>query len=215
MLNKPDSTAEVIAASLREMINRGELAEGTRLIERELASQFSVSRIPMREAIQQLEREGLVESQRNRGAAVSRLTARDVNEIYQLRALAEGEAIALSVMNRNDETLARAGLVHQLLETAQTPQKQGELNREFHHILYQGCNNGRLLKIIAELCAQIERYEQLQHRLLADTPVFQQQHAAILAAYRQGDAQLAREETVRHLASARQRVLEIIARQPG
>lgn len=67
MLTKPDSTADVIAASLREMINQGELPEGARLIERDLASQFAVSRIPLREAIQQLEREGIVETQRNRG----------------------------------------------------------------------------------------------------------------------------------------------------
>lgn len=51
------------------------------------ACQFSVSRIPMREAIQQLEREGLVEIYRNRGAVVKTLTAADVDEIYQLRAL--------------------------------------------------------------------------------------------------------------------------------
>lgn len=210
MQTKPDSTADVIAASLREMINQGELSEGARLIERELASQFSVSRIPMREAIQQLEREGLVETQRNRGAAVRRLTAEDVNEIYHLRALAEGEAIYRSTKIRDDETVARAALVHQLLAAAQSVQKQGELNREFHHILYRGCNNGRLLNLIAGLCSQIERYEHLQRRLLEDTPAFQQQHAAILAAFTRGDAEQAREETVRHLESARQVVLAIV-----
>ncbi|WP_455818291.1 GntR family transcriptional regulator [Pseudomonas cerasi] len=207
MLTKPDSTADVIAASLREMINQGELPEGARLIERDLASQFAVSRIPLREAIQQLEREGIVETQRNRGAAVKILTFDDVNEIYTLRALLEGEAIYHSVLRRDEETLARAGLVHQLLENAQSVQKQGELNREFHSLLYRGCHNGRLLKMIAELCAQIERYEHLQRRLLADTPVFQLEHAAILDACVRGDAQLAREATIRHIESARRVVL--------
>jgi len=207
MLTKPGSTADVIAASLRDMINQGELPEGARLIERELASQFAVSRIPLREAIQQLEREGIVETQRNRGAAVRTLTVDDVNEIYTLRALLEGEAIYHSVINRDEETLARAGLVHQLLENAGSVQKQGELNREFHTLLYRGCHNVRLLKMIAELCAQIERYEYLQRRLLADTPAFQHEHAAILDAYARGDAQQAREETVRHIESARQVVL--------
>lgn len=215
MLTKPGSTADVIAASLRDMINQGELPEGARLIERELASQFAVSRIPLREAIQQLEREGIVETQRNRGAAVRALTVDDVNEIYTLRALLEGEAIYHSVLNRNEETLARAGLVHQLLQNAVSVQKQGELNREFHTLLYRDCHNGRLLKMIAELCAQIERYEYLQRRLLADTPAFQHEHAAILDAYARGDAQQAREETVRHIESARQVVLAVMAEKHG
>lgn len=213
MLTKPGSTAEVIAASLRDMINQGELPDGARLIERELASQFAVSRIPLREAIQQLEREGIIETQRNRGAAVRALTVDDVNEIYTLRALLEGEAIYHSVIHRDEETLARAGLVHQLLESTVSVQKQGELNREFHTLLYRGCHNGRLLKMIAELCAQIERYEYLQRRLLADTPAFQHEHAAILDAYARGDAQQAREETIRHIESARQVVLTHVSLQ--
>ncbi|TDS98708.1 GntR family transcriptional regulator [Erwinia rhapontici] len=213
MLTKPGSTADVIAASLRDMINQGELPDGARLIERELASQFAVSRIPLREAIQQLEREGIVETQRNRGAAVRALTVDDVNEIYTLRALLEGEAIYQSVIHRDEETLARVRLVHQLLESTVSVQKQGELNREFHTLLYRGCHNGRLLKMIAELCAQIERYEYLQRRLLADTPAFQHEHAAILDAYARGDAQQAREETIRHIESARQVVLTRISLQ--
>lgn len=211
MLTKPDSTADVIATSLREMINLGELPEGARLIERELASQFAVSRIPLREAIQQLEREGIVETQRNRGAAVRTLTVDDVNEIYSLRALLEGEAMYHSVLNRDEETLARAGLVHQLLENTLSVQKQGELNREFHTLLYHACHNVRMLNMIAGLCAQIERYEHLQRRLLADTPMFQHEHAAILDAYARGDAQQAREATVRHIESARRVVLTLIS----
>ena len=213
MLTKTGSTADVIAASLRDMTNQGELPDGARLIERELASQFAVSRIPLREAIQQLEREGIVETQRNRGAAVRALTVDDVNEIYTLRALLEGEAIYHSVIHRDEETLARVRLVHQLLESTVSVQKQGELNREFHTLLYRGCHNGRLLKMIAELCAQIERYEYLQRRLLADTPAFQHEHAAILDAYARGDAQQAREETIRHIESARQVVLTRISLQ--
>lgn len=81
------------------------MRDGDRLVERDLACQFSVSRIPMREAIQQLEREGLVEIFRNRGAVVKTLTAADVDEIYQLRALLEGEAIFHSLENMDRKRL--------------------------------------------------------------------------------------------------------------
>jgi DNA-binding GntR family transcriptional regulator len=76
------STPDVLASELRKMINSGRLRDGERLVERDLASYFSVSRIPMREAIRQLERDGLVEIFRNRGAVVRTLSVEDLDEIY-------------------------------------------------------------------------------------------------------------------------------------
>jgi len=60
MEDKADSTADAVAASLRKLIASGEVEDGARLVERDLAERFSVSRIPMREALQKLEAEGLV-----------------------------------------------------------------------------------------------------------------------------------------------------------
>ncbi|WP_049014918.1 GntR family transcriptional regulator [Klebsiella quasipneumoniae] len=196
------STADILAGELKILINKGALRDGDRLVERDLACQFSVSRIPMREAIQQLEREGLVEIYRNRGAVVKTLTAADVDEIYQLRALLEGEAIFHSLKNMDPETLARAELVHQLLSSASEPEQQGSYNREFHELLYRKCNNQRLLKMIGELREQIERYELFQNRLLSDTLKFQDEHQQILMACQQNNPQEARAYTVKHILSA-------------
>ena len=196
------STADILASELKILINKGALRDGDRLVERDLACQFSVSRIPMREAIQQLEREGLVEIFRNRGAVVKTLTAADVDEIYQLRALLEGEAIFHSLENMDPETLARAELVHQLLSSASEPELLGRYNREFHELLYRKCNNQRLLKMIGELREQIERYELFQNRLLSDTLKFQDEHQQILMACQQNNPQEARAYTVKHILSA-------------
>ncbi|MEQ0055916.1 GntR family transcriptional regulator [Klebsiella sp. JN_Kp127] len=196
------STADILASELKILINKGVLRDGDRLVERDLACQFSVSRIPMREAIQQLEREGLVEIYRNRGAVVKTLTAADVDEIYQLRALLEGEAIFHSLKNMDPETLARAELVHQLLSSASEPEQQGRYNREFHELLHRKCNNQRLLKMIGELREQIERYELFQNRLLSDTLKFQDEHQQILMACQQNNPQEARAYTVKHILSA-------------
>ena len=196
------STADILASELKILINKGALRDGDRLVERDLACQFSVSRIPMREAIQQLEREGLVEIFRNRGAVVKTLTAADVDEIYQLRALLEGEAIFHSLENMDPETLARAERVHQLLSSASEPALQGRYNREFHELLYRKCNNQRLLKMIGELREQIERYELFQNRLLSDTLKFQDEHQQILMACQQNNPQEARAYTVKHILSA-------------
>ena len=159
------STADLLANKLREMINNG--------VERDLASHFDVSRIPMREAIRQLEHEGLVEIFRNRGAIVRTLSVDDLNEIYQLRSLLEGEAIFQSVNNLSADNLARAGLTHSLLASCTKFERQGQLNREFHDLLYSGCENHRLLTMINDSRNQIERYEYLQRKLLSETSLFQ------------------------------------------
>ncbi|CAG9263462.1 GntR family transcriptional regulator [Burkholderia diffusa] len=207
---RPDSTADAVAASLREMIINGELHAGERLVERDLAERFGISRIPMREAIQRLEREGLLDIFRNRGAVVRMLSASDVQEIYNMRALLEGDAIYRSVKRLDDETLARAELVHRLLGESNVPRRQGELNREFHALLYSCCGNERQLKAIAELRSQVERYERLQTTLLADTPSFQVEHDAILQACRERNARGARAMTVAHLDSARRIVMRLV-----
>lgn len=200
------STSEHIVSALRGLIVSGELPDGARLVERELAARFAVSRIPLREAIHKLAAEGLVELYQNRGAVVRTLTAADIDEIYDLRMLLEGDAIHRAVQQMDAETLARAELVHRLLGEAGTREKQGELNREFHALLYARCGNERQLKAIHELRAQVERYERLQATLLADTPAFQHEHADILQACAAGDADRARAMTIAHLASARQLV---------
>ncbi|KUY60530.1 GntR family transcriptional regulator [Burkholderia sp. RF2-non_BP3] len=207
---RPDSTADAVAASMREMIINGELHAGERLVERDLAERFGISRIPMREAIQRLEREGLLDIFRNRGAVVRMLSASDVQEIYDMRTLLEGDAIYRSVKRLDDETLARAELVHRLLGESNVPRRQGELNREFHALLYSCCGNARQLKAIAELRSQVERYERLQTTLLADTPSFQVEHDAILQACRERNARGARAMTVAHLDSARRIVMRLV-----
>ncbi|MBR8181676.1 GntR family transcriptional regulator [Burkholderia ambifaria] len=205
-----DSTADAVAASLREMIINGELQAGERLVERDLAEHFGISRIPMREAIQRLEREGLLDIFRNRGAVVRMLGASDVQEIYDMRVLLEGDAIYRSVKRLDDETLARAELVHRLLGESSVARRQGELNREFHVLLYSCCGNARQLKAIAELRSQVERYERLQATLLADTPSFQVEHEEILQACRERNARGARAMTVAHLDSARRIVMRLV-----
>ncbi|MYM84015.1 FCD domain-containing protein [Duganella sp. FT50W] len=196
-------TSEPLAAALRRLIASGELPDGARLVERDLAERFAVSRIPLREAIQQLAAEGLVEQYQNRGAMVRTLTAADIDEVYDLRMLLEGDAIYRAVQRMDAETLARAGLVHRLLDAADTREKQGELNREFHALLYAPCGNQRQLKAIRELRTEVERYERLQSMLLADTPSFQHEHADILQACVAGDADRARAMTIAHLTSAK------------
>ena len=80
-----ESTAELLAGSLRTAILDGQLAAGTRLVEQELAEQFNISRGPIREAIRILAAEGLADLRKNRGAVVATPTMDDVMEVYAIR----------------------------------------------------------------------------------------------------------------------------------
>ena len=91
------TTPDLIAASLREEILRGVIPPGQALRQEELAGRFSVSRLPVRDALLRLEAEGLVDVFPNRGAFVTTLSADEVREIYHLRILLEGDAIETAV----------------------------------------------------------------------------------------------------------------------
>jgi DNA-binding GntR family transcriptional regulator len=81
----PASSADTTRARIRELIISGEFAPGSRLRERELSQALDVSRVPVREALQQLEAEGFIDTSPRRGATVKQITLRDVNELFDVR----------------------------------------------------------------------------------------------------------------------------------
>lgn len=81
----PASSADTARARIRELIISGEFAPGSRLRERDLSQALDVSRVPVREALQQLEAEGFIDASPRRGATVKQFTLRDVNELFEVR----------------------------------------------------------------------------------------------------------------------------------
>jgi DNA-binding GntR family transcriptional regulator len=126
--------ADGIAGALREEIQLGALVPGEPIRQEEVAARFGVSRIPVREAFGRLEAEGLVVVRPNRGAFVAVLTAEELREAYELRALVEGDLLTRAVTGLTTAHLARAEALHAAL-AADDPGEQGDLNREFHRVL--------------------------------------------------------------------------------
>ena len=88
---------------IREAILQGRLKPGQRILEADMAQELGISRAPIREAIRQLESEGLVVSRAHRGTYVTTLSSQDAREIFSLRAALEGLAIMLVAQSRNAE----------------------------------------------------------------------------------------------------------------
>ena len=157
-IDRPRTVAEQVADLLREAIAQGTLAAGSVLRQDELAARLGFSRMPIRDALRQLEAEGLVTIHPTRGAFVARMEVREIREIYALRALLEAEALRLSCPLLGAAALAEAAAVLERLEREPEVGRWGQLNRRFHLTLYGACGNGRLLDLIEAQHRAADRY---------------------------------------------------------
>src|SRR5574341_1152098 len=119
---------ESIADSLRADILRGNLKGGQALKQDEIAAQFGVSKIPVREALVQLKAEGLVNFYPNRGAFVSELSAAEADEIYVMRIALEKEILARAIPHLTVAHFKRAGEILAAIDREENSAKWGELN---------------------------------------------------------------------------------------
>lgn len=207
------SLADEVVIRLREAILSGQFKPDERLGEQFLAKNLGVSRGPIREALNRLEREGLVIIHRNRGAFVARLSREDVEEVYSLRLALEKLALQLAIQNANtsdlDEMQAIIDTMASYLEGGLTEQAGAELDVRFHDILYRSTNHKRLYDCWENLRPQIHIF--LLSRAAANSDFRQYAvagHQAILDAIRDKDEAGAIAILEDHLQVAYDRVIK-------
>src|SRR5437870_2762975 len=105
------SLTSAVAEKLREKIVRGDIREGEQLRQDAIAQEFQVSRIPVREALRQLEAEGVITIVPHRGAVVSLLSCDEIEELFEMRAILEPEVLRVSIPNLTDSDFAQAANV--------------------------------------------------------------------------------------------------------
>lgn len=198
------SPADVIFDALRTAIVEGELQEGETLRQDLIAGMFSVSRIPVREALARLEEQGLVTTQRHKGAVVASLSIEEISELFEFRALVEGEAIRLAVLNATDETLSEAAEYAQRFSSETDTAQWAQLNRQFHFALYKPCNRPYYLQVVSQSIDKVARYLRAQLVLTDGIERARREHNAILQAALDRDADLASELTRAHILGASQ-----------
>ena len=148
----------VIEEKLRNAIIDGSLPSGTALRQQELATLFGVSRMPVREALRQLEAQSLLRVETHKGAVVAPLITEDAVDAYSLRILLESEALRLSIPHLTAEDLAAARSYIELLEVETDYTQIGRLNRLFHMSLYAKTRNKRLMRLVEEGLNEEERF---------------------------------------------------------
>ncbi len=182
------TAAEKVRRGLRAAIMSGALAAGAPIRQEELAAQYQVSRMPVREALRQLEAEGLVLIYPNRGAFVATLDPRAIREIYEIRMLLECDALRRAVPALTPAVIDRAAEILTKLDAAQESDNWGALDETFHVMIYAPVDRPRLLDLITTLRRQVTQFYYVVTPLEQYRVRSQDEHRQILAACAEGDS---------------------------
>jgi len=199
---KRQATHEIVADVLREAITKGQLRGNDPLPQGEIAAQLKVSHIPVREALRQLESEGLVTYQANRGATVTALSPAEIREIYEIRAIVETAAVRQATPRLTADELVRAGDILARAEKEGDGAVWGTLDVEFHLLVYDLDDRPRFRDLIEGLLRRVDRYWLSHGLMLKHRDTFDREHRALLDAIVARDGGLAAEVLDAHLVGA-------------
>lgn len=209
------TTQAMVIAGLRQAILSGVLEEGQPIRQQAVAAEFGVSRIPVREALRELEGEGLVAFYPHRGAVVSVLSRQEAEEIIEIRISLEILALRKSMPRLGEEDLQRAEAVLEQTEREDDLHTNwGELNWRFHEALLAPARSPRLLDLIKEQHSAFERYIRV-HLALIDYGKSHREHREILDRCRSGDEAVVERLLERHLRDTGNLLASNLKNDPG
>ena len=199
---------------LRKRIMAGELLPGTQMSPAELAERYSVSRTPVRDALNMLAQEGLVEIIPRRGYFVSRITVRDVEEIFEMRLILETASAELATARISEALIERLAHLSSRYVAGNVESYKAYLeeNRQFHLAVAQAAGNRLLVEALGRVFDQMQRFLILRLDLSDDADDMLAEHYLLLEAFRQRDAQRAKEAMRVAIEHARDAVLDSIFR---
>jgi len=188
-INELKNVSQFIAQKLEEMILSGELAPGRHLVQTEIATQFGVSRLPVRDALKILEKRELAVTLPRRGIIVRPLNPREVIDLYELRTLLESHAFAESVKNLGPADIAEADAIIKQQEALQMDHFLVLLNldEKFHIQLCSKCANAEIKGYLAKIWSRIRVLRSLERDWQDWNKNSIKSHRRILAAIRAGD----------------------------
>lgn len=202
-LQKPDVLAVPIATLLREAIFDQRLRPGERIVERQLAEQWNVSRAPLREAIKQLSAEGLLVVSPHRGASVREVSKKELTELFLVREMIEVTAVRIAAERATESDLIRLQTLVNAMKTAaerRDPPTFSTLGLAFHDELVGLAKNDTLVEMYDVVKLRFRRYQFLLVALPDVPRSSATEHERILAAIRAKDGNRASACVTNHLA---------------
>ena len=206
---------ETLSDSLRERILNGEFKEGEQLVQEAIAAEYEVSRMPVREAFRQLEAAGLISNRLHHGAVVTELPLDQIGELFDLRALLEGEILALSAPRATEKSIENARAILAKLEEAYHKNdigSWGRLNWDFHRSLYVTADRVQTMATIQFINVQTDRYIRLQMFLTDALEQAELEHRELFRLYAERNAEAAVPYLRAHILNAKEKLLVAISR---
>ncbi|MEO6531436.1 MAG: GntR family transcriptional regulator [Specibacter sp.] len=194
---------ETVRDTIRARIFEGHYAPGTRLVERDLAAEFHVSRLPVREALRMLRQEGIISDRSGRGAEVSALSTKDVADLFDVRNSLEVLACRLAATRASSEDLQ---MLDKLLSAAEEFLAKGSLleahraNSEFHDAITRIADNDFLRAALEPLQGRMHWL----FRHVSDLPELLQEHRSLYHAIASGDPERAAAQSTSHIGKYRE-----------
>ena len=209
-LNNP-KLSDVAFTTIREAIISGLFPPGTRLVEQDLAEQMGISRIPVREAIQQLAEEGLVAKEPRRGAYVQSYSEEELEEIYSLRIVLERFVIERVMANWSTAAQAQLqNIVNEMMQAAKAANKLqvSQLDTKFHETLWDLAHHNLLLEVVSELRVRIIRFLAEANSTIStdELSAHAATHQSVLDALSKGNVEAAKTRITEHILGGQKRI---------
>ena len=191
-LERYQTLREKIVDYLKESIIKGYLKPGERIAEPELAEKFGVSRTPVREALRQLESEGFLTVLPRKGATVSPITDKDVQEFYAIKSLLEGYAARIACERMAERDIRKMEELNEQMRTFAEKEDVKSFFRcdnRFHDVFLKACGNDKLYNLVHSLVQQFERFRITALSVPGRMKDSVRQHEEIIDAFRKRDAE--------------------------
>lgn len=193
---------EQVYKRLKALVLNGVLPPNKRLIEEKLAEEMGTSRTPVREAIQKLEKEGLIHKLPRGGFAVSVITNENIEEVFGIRSVLEGYAGYLATSRATEEELRALEEIVAREERCLKDSNIDEvvrMNTEFHDLLYRTAKSTKLYGLISDLRDYIFRYRIIIFRYEGMAAISIQDHKEMIALMRAGNARKVEKLVRKHI----------------
>lgn len=206
------SLSKVVLDDILGLILRGELEPGSRINEPDVAERLGVSRVPVREALRQLESTGLVVSRKNVGVFVRELAPREVAELYELRAVLDGHAGARAAALAEAPRRALTRVLDAATLAMRKAARRGDLpayyaeNLRFHWAIVEAAGNGKLSGAYRGIVQQLHLWRLKNLSQPVGMAASIAEHDAIAKAVREGDPSRAGRLLADHVGAAHQRL---------
>jgi len=207
-MNRPIArrTVAVEAAEiLRQRILMGDLKSGQPIRQEQIAQELGVSRIPLREALKQLEAEGFVTIEPHKGAVVSTLSLAEVEELFELRIHLESWLLRDAIPRMREGDFARLDAIIDESRVPDNLAHWGDINWRLHEAMYRPAGKPMSLKLLKRIHDNLDRYLRLQITLTQDWDRAHGDHQQLIELSRAGDVETAvavLERHIRHTARA-------------